>query len=124
MYREVLKKSGYKLTKPRKLVLDYLAKKHQPISAQQIYQSLKNNLDQTTVYRILEVLEELGIVFKEIGNKQALYYLADKQHHHIICRNCGCIQCVPCNHAFKQIKNFKNIRHQLVLTGLCNKCSK
>lgn len=123
MYKEILKQANYKLTKPRQLVLNFLEKRHDPISAGDIYNKLKKELDRVTVYRILEVFEELGIVFKENRGKEALYYLADKQHHHIVCQKCGLTECVPCNHFFNKIKNFNNIKHQLILTGLCNNCN-
>lgn len=123
MYKIRLQQAGYKLTKPRTLVLDFLAKKHKPQAAASIYQNLKNKLDRVTVYRVLMVLEKVGLVFREQSGAEALYYLAEKQHHHIICSQCGYIQCVPCNHVFKKIKNFNQIKHQLVLTGLCKKCN-
>lgn len=123
MHKEILRQSNYKLTKPRKLVLDFLDKNHEPISAGDIYNKLKKDLDKVTVYRILEVFEKLNIVFKENRGKEALYYLADKQHHHIVCQKCGYTECVPCNHLFNKIKNFKNIKHQLILSGVCNNCN-
>ena len=123
MYKKSLKQAGYKITKPRQLVIDYFKKNKHPISVKKIYQSLENDLDKVTIYRILEVLEEVGIVFKEYGNEGATYYLSNKYHHHIVCNKCGHIECVPCNHIFKTIKNFSNIKHQLSLTGLCNKCN-
>lgn len=123
-YADTLKESGYKLTKPRQLILDYLKKNDHPISASNIYKHLKKNIDKATVYRILEVFEKLGIVFREIRDKGSLYYLSGQQHHHIICQKCGYSECIPCHHEFGKIKNFKNIKHQLVLSGLCNKCSK
>ncbi|MBU1202766.1 transcriptional repressor [Patescibacteria group bacterium] len=124
MYADILKQSGYKLTRPRQLILEYLKKNEHPIAAGDIYKALKNKIDKVTVYRILGVFEKLGIVFKEFSGKEFLYYLSGKQHHHIICQKCGYSQCIPCSHVFKGIKNFKNIKHHLVLTGLCNKCSK
>ncbi len=123
MYKERLKRAGYKLTKPREILLDYLSKNDHPKSAGDIYKGIKKKLDKVTVYRILEVFEDVGVVFKEHNDTESLYYLAEEQHHHIICRKCGRSECVPCQHMFNSIKNFKNIKHQLTLTGLCNKCN-
>lgn len=121
---QLLKKAGFSLTKPRKLVINFLHNNKELLSANDIYIKLKDKVDKVTVYRVLEVLEKAGIVFKELGDKEAKYYLADKQHHHIICRKCGFSQCLPCQHFFNKIKNFNQIKHQLLLTGLCNKCNK
>jgi Fe2+ or Zn2+ uptake regulation protein len=119
---QLLKQAGFSLTKPRKLVLAFLRKTKKLVAANDIYQKLKKDLDKVTVYRTLEVLEKAQIIFKETGDKEAKYYLADKQHHHIVCQKCGYTQCLPCEHIFTKIKNFSKIKHQLFLTGLCNKC--
>jgi len=105
-------------------VIDFLKKTKGLVSVQNIYDSLRHKLDKVTVYRVLNILEEVGVVFKEYNNKEAFYYLANKQHHHIICQKCGKSQCIPCNHIFNNIKNFSQVKHQLVLTGICNKCNK
>lgn len=123
MYQEILKEFGYKVTKPRKIVIDFLVKQKKPVSAQYIFAKIKKNLDKVTVYRVLKVLEEINIVFTERNKKEFLYYIANYQHHHIVCTKCGKSECVPCNHVFNKIKNFNNIKHQLILTGLCNKCN-
>ena len=121
----VLKNKGYKITKNRDLVIAYFKKNKKKLSsAKELYSQLKGQMDRVTVYRILEVLEQAGIIFKEQLGKESFYYLGAKKHHHIICQKCGYIECIPCKHAFENIKNFNNISHQLILTGLCNKCNK
>jgi len=124
MYKQALKKFGYKITKSREVVIDFLQRQAQPVSAQDIFDKIRKDLDKVTVYRILEVLQEVGLVFKEYSGREALYYLAEKQHHHIVCRQCGHMECLPCHHFFPKIKNFSNISHRLTLSGLCDKCSK
>ncbi len=123
MNKEKLKQAGLKITKPRELVMAFLQKSQHPLAVAEIYKNLQDKLDQVTVYRVLEALEQVGLVFKEQLNSQAVYYLADKQHHHIVCRLCGRMQCLPCDHLFKKIKGFSQIKHQLILTGLCSKCA-
>lgn len=124
MQTELLKKSGLSKTQARQLILDFLEQHKNLLSAGDIFRALSSKLDKVTVYRNLEVLEKAGLVFKEFSEKEALYYLADKQHHHITCQNCGFTQCLPCEHIFQKIKNFSQVKHQLVLSGLCNKCNK
>ncbi len=121
---DLLKQRDLSLTKPRKLILEFLQKNTQPLSAGDIFTKLASHLDRVTVYRNLEILEKSNLIFKELGQKENLYYLDKHQHHHISCEKCGYIQCLPCDHLFKKIKNFSQIKHQLVLTGLCNKCNK
>jgi Fe2+ or Zn2+ uptake regulation protein len=118
-----LKKSGYKVTKPRLQVLNSLEKEKKLISARNLYKKIKS-IDRASVYRTLNLLEKLRIVNVEIIEKEKLYCLANRPHHHIICRKCGYVEDFDCdNIEFKIFNNFSNIHHQLTLTGVCNKCN-
>lgn len=121
MLNKNLKQAGYKLTKPREAILKFLQKNHTPLSATDIHKKL-DNINLASIYRTLKLFTKLKIIQQEFINNENYYYLADKKHHHIICRNCGYLECIPCKHYFK-IKNFSEIDHQIILTGLCNKCS-
>jgi len=123
MFEQTVKQAGYKMTRPRRVILDFLSESHHPGSAQEIHERV-SGIDLVSVYRALALFEEIGIVQREDVAGTARYYLANSQHHHITCTKCGCSQCVPCRHQFKSIKGFKNINHQLTLTGLCSKCVK
>lgn len=103
--------------------MDYLEGNHKPQSAQDIHASIKG-VDLASVYRTLSLFEELGIVQRENVAGTARYYLSGDQHHHITCTGCGQTKCIPCEHSFKKIKGFRNITHQLVLTGVCIRCAK
>ncbi len=124
MHEQIIKKAGYKLTRPRKLVLDFLSKKHIPYRPKDLHKKLKKRIDLVSVYRALQLFTKLEIVYKEKIDDEYQYYLADSQHHHITCRKCNKIECVPCSHLFKNIKNFTKIIHELSLSGLCHKCAK
>jgi len=123
VFKETIKNQGYKLTKPRLLVLDLLEQNHQPLSAIQIHIKLKKQIDLASVYRILNLFKSLGIIFEERINNKEHYYLGEKQHHHIICKKCGYSECLPCKHLFENIKNFSHISHNLTISGICKKCS-
>ncbi|MBA4337019.1 transcriptional repressor [bacterium] len=123
MMEQKIKQSGYKLTKPRELVLKTLQNTHEPICAQEIHKKLNKKVDLASIYRTLNLFVSIGIAFKEIISEKDLYYLAKKQHHHVICTKCGYSECIPCNHLFKNIKNFTNISHNITISGICKKCS-
>jgi len=124
MHRQIIKKAGYKLTRPRKLVLDFLSEKHTPYSPKDLHKKLKEQIDLVSVYRVLHLFTKLEIVYKEKIDGEYQYYLADSQHHHITCRKCNKIVCVPCNHLFSNIKDFTKIIHEFSLSGVCNNCAK
>ncbi|MBU1895799.1 transcriptional repressor [Patescibacteria group bacterium] len=119
----ILKAKGYKITRPRVAVLDLLTKQTKPLSVKEIFVKLKREHDLASIYRILKLLEEVEITFAEAIGGEKYYHLGKDQHHHIVCQKCGHVECLPCNHLFNKIKNFTNIKHQLTLTGVCNKCN-
>ena len=123
MIEEVFHKAGLRLTRPRLLVFQILQKNHQPQSAQAIHKQLSRRVDLVSVYRSLAMLEHLGLIQRERTREEDFFYLAETPHHHIVCTSCGRSECVPCAHTFS-IKNFKNISHELTLSGVCAQCVK
>lgn len=125
-----LREMGYRLTEPRKQVLETLT--FHPQSVAEIVTSLKKKqakVDMATVYRTLEVLVELGVVGKTKFNDQTAMFelLSDDHHHHLICNDCGSIEDIPLDEALlmnqvnKQTK-FKVQSHSLEFFGLCANC--
>jgi Fur family ferric uptake transcriptional regulator len=121
--KDVLTQAGYKLTKPRLAILTFLKKQTNLLSAREISKKIKN-IDQASVYRTLNLFEELNIVNSELIDKEKLYCLSDHPHHHIICRVCKYSEEFPCTQKedYKKFSNFSNIHHHLTLTGVCKKC--
>ena len=91
-WREKLRGSGYRLTPQRELILraveelghatpdEVLAKVRQQSSAVNV----------STVYRTLEVLEELGLVrHAHLSDRAPTYHsVTEHEHFHLVCRNC------------------------------------
>jgi len=93
-----------------------------PISARNIYKKYSKELDLATAYRVLKIFEKKDIIYSENTEGGKKYYIAKKPHHHITCKKCKKVECVPCRHNFSEVKNFLLIRHELSLTGVCAKC--
>jgi len=144
-WRGTLKQCGCKMTKPRKMVLDYLSKTAEHLTIDDIYFKLRKkgqDIGLTTVYRTVEILVQNGILNKfDIGDGKARYELAfdtssEDHHHHLICCCCGMI--INYNdfiddeiNLLKKIENelskkhkFKILNHIIQFQGLCEKCSK
>jgi len=127
-----LKDKGYKLTTPRKLILDKLSQ--YPLTIAEIAEKLKNNkvkVDLVSIYRTLELFVELGVVHTiEFGDGKKRYELADDKnhHHHLICNNCGKVEDIKLTIEEKMLSDikhqtdFKVERHSLELFGLCINC--
>jgi len=82
------------MTPQRQLILDAVASMHGHVSADQVYQHVVGvfpDVNISTVYRTLEVLEELGVVrHTHFHDDVAQYERTDEaQHHHMVCSRCG-----------------------------------
>lgn len=119
-----IKRNDYKLTQPRLKILRCLQNNQKPQTPQEIHLSCrKQGIDLVTVYRTLELFQRIGIVHREEIFRETRYYLDQNEHHHIACRKCLTIKCIPCKMEFSKIKGFSNIQHFLTLTGICKQCS-
>ena len=124
-----------KYTAPRLAVVTLLGDKHEPLSVQNIYDSLasKNNIDLVTIYRTLASFEKAGLVKRVDLRKDAiLYELANDHHHHLVCTNCGTTEdFVVCDveeitkKVLVKSSKFNAIQqHSLELFGICKDCVK
>ncbi len=128
MLKDKLKDIGLKITAPNIAVYKLLSKTTGPLSAQQIWLRLNKKINLVSIYRILERLNEAGLIHLDIisdQNKRSekVYYLAKNHHHHFVCQKCHKIFCLPCPIKIKLPKNFKLNTHQIQINGWCPKCN-
>jgi Fur family ferric uptake transcriptional regulator len=129
-----LQKAGISKTSQRLAVLDILLKATTPLSVNTIRQSLetKANIDKVTVYRILSLFRQRGII-REIASAGGANYfematLENPLHPHFSCRNCGTFTCLaplPFTQAPELIlsKDDYSIDHiEINISGLCACC--
>ncbi|MBI5452878.1 transcriptional repressor [Candidatus Gottesmanbacteria bacterium] len=129
---EELHKLGLKQTPARLGVLKILENQTSPLDALTIHSYLREkNLktDPATVYRILDVFYQKGIVSRfELEEGKFRYELTAEDHHHIVCESCGKIEDVSdceVDKVEKQIKMRKRFlvkRHSLQFYGVCASC--
>ena len=80
---DLLKDKNLRITKQRKLILDFIEKKDKPVSSQDIYDEINGeiNIDLSTVYRNLNTLEEKDILLKTADIDGISYYQIKKDDH-------------------------------------------
>ncbi len=93
---EALRREGLRITGPRRAICAVLAESHREhLSAADILEraraTAQGDLDQSTVYRTLEKLEQLGFLrHVHLGHGPGVYHFADDApHHHLVCDGCG-----------------------------------
>ena len=137
--RKKLAENNYKMTPQRKEILqvfvDYSDSHH--LSAEEVYEILREkdfDFGLATVYRNVELLNELGILAKvDFGDGRARYELSttDPQvhdHHHLICLNCKKViefeedLLDELEEFISEKSRFQIINHEVKFFGYCSEC--
>ncbi|QOV37419.1 transcriptional repressor [Streptomyces ferrugineus] len=91
-WKSDLRQRGYRLTPQRQLVLEAVDTLEHATPDDILVEVRKtaSGVNISTVYRTLELLEELGLVsHAHLGHGAPTYHLADRHHHiHLVCRDC------------------------------------
>lgn len=94
-----LRRRGYRLTPQRQLVLEAVGELGHA-TPEEIVTAVRrtaSGVNISTVYRTLELLEELGLVqHAHLGHGASTYSVtSDDDHVHLVCRDCGGIEEAP-----------------------------
>ncbi|BAQ34885.1 Fur family transcriptional regulator [Dehalococcoides sp. UCH007] len=129
-----IKQSGYKLTLQRKLVVDVIHSVPAHVTAEEIINKVQEqfpDINRSTVYRTLDLLESIGCVVKSKIDDQTVYHHSDEgHHHHLICSRCG--QWIECSDEMlaklrcdiqSEYGFSPNLSH-MVINGICADCRK
>jgi Fur family ferric uptake transcriptional regulator len=133
---QTLAQAGYRSGGARTSVVELLAGQHCCLSAQQIFDRLRdsgNEVGIASVYRALELLDELELVHRlEVGDGGARYEPAlpgGEHHHHVICDSCGEVTAFedpPLEDAIEKLAGRLNhmvSTHDVIIHGRCKACA-
>lgn len=135
--KEALHDARYKLTPQREVTVRVLLENESShLSAEDVFMKVKDKYPEiglATVYRTLELLNELNVLDKvNFGDGVSRYDLrkegAQHFHHHLICINCGSVEEVEEDLLTDVEKivtrdfNFDIIDHRLTFHGICKLC--
>jgi len=89
----LFRKNGYKATTQRLAIYNFIISREDHPSTDLIYQALKNDyptISLGTVYKTLDLLEELGLVQKLRFTEDRVRYDPDMELHiNMVCSKCG-----------------------------------
>lgn len=129
-----LREQGYRVTAQRTIILETIAHMEDHISAQQVYEQVRERLpglNLATVYRTVESLQEAGMInMLSAGGEPMRFSLRDPEHphSHLVCHTCGSVFEVEAKEveAFarhvEKITSFKIDSQHMTLEGLCATC--
>ncbi len=139
-----VKDCGYRITAGREAIIEALSATHDHLSAEDVYARIHDkypNVGLTTIYRTLDMLVNLGLVFKfDFGDGKARYELTEgpkgaHHHHHLVCT--GCKRVIDytdfiddelellhrTEKGLSQKYNFRINNHLIQFYGLCQGCA-
>ena len=129
---EQLRARGYRVTPQRQLVLEAVARLDHatPEEIGNQVQQTARGVNISTIYRTLELLEQIGLVtHTHLRHGAPIYHLAsDADHVHLFCRECGRVTEIspdairPLMTALDERHGFETDVGHLTVFGRCQDC--
>jgi Fe2+ or Zn2+ uptake regulation protein len=128
-----LRDVGLRATTQRRVIVETLLAQPAHVTAEDLTARVNERYPEVhaaTVYRTLEVLESLGVLYRLAnGHAPTQWHLSDRSHQHLVCDGCGRVEEVS-TPAFARLaaalsKDYgftADLRH-IAVTGLCAQCS-
>jgi Fur family transcriptional regulator, ferric uptake regulator len=131
--RAQLHSRGLRWTPQRRLILEILADTTGHVTGSEIVDRCRGRDPETTpstVYRTLDVLEELGYVCHSHGpnGREEFHVLPDSEHAHLQCERCGGSWEMTPDEADAIVRGLEESRRfrihvgHLTVTGVCADC--
>lgn len=137
-----LKDKGYRITLPRRRVVELLDKAEKPLTPFEIKDHLADAgepVDLVSIYRILECLDQNGLLHRIWSSGRVLKCDLDEEHgcerqqhdhchHSLVCRGCGrveevhCPDIAPLQAEIARESGYLIESHYLEFSGLCKQC--
>jgi Fur family transcriptional regulator, ferric uptake regulator len=131
-----LEREGYRAGSARRTVVELLGRQHCCLSAKEIDEALRaegREVGLASVYRALEVLDELRLVQRLDAGEGVVRYepahAGGDHHHHIVCDTCGTVASYEDEELERAIVQLAsklswNVdSHDVVLRGRCPRCA-
>ncbi|SOD70728.1 Fur family nickel uptake regulator [Jatrophihabitans sp. GAS493] len=122
-----LRARGLRMTEQRAQVLETV-RRLEHATPDQLSETLPD-VDLATVYRTLELLEEIGLVrHTHLGHGPASYRPAEDDHIHVVCHSCGAVLDAPADlvdalaRRLQSEQGFALDRAHFTVFGQCRNC--
>jgi Fur family ferric uptake transcriptional regulator len=134
-YAALLESASMTLNENRLSVLEAIGNNSYPLSAADIFRIVERHrpINRVTVYRILDLLVEHGLVERlSTGGRSFYYGLAPNAHHqphpHFYCQRCGQMDCLNPDSLVVDTRRFSDTfagkveKVEVRLDGVCKNC--
>ena len=127
-----LRAGGGRVTSSRRAVVRALLEGPQHATADELGSHVRTvlpDIDQSTVYRVLNALEAVGAIHHvHLGHGAAVYHLSEDTHAHLVCDGCGAVTELP-TETFERLAGdvrrrtgYSLDRQHFSMSGTCRAC--
>jgi Fur family transcriptional regulator, ferric uptake regulator len=132
--RERLRSRGMRWTPQRKAILEVLARTDGHVTGAELVERCRAadpDTTPSTVYRTLDMLEDLGLVRHSHGRdgREEFHVLPAEEHGHLICESCGAVAEIDSADARRLVRGLErrsgyhvDVSH-LAVAGTCAGCA-
>ena len=134
-WEQALSRSGSRITQPRRIILDVIARSPRPLTPIEVYdqaRTLEATIGLVTVYRTIEKLVQLKLVDRvhQSDHCQTIFRATQTHRHLLVCSQCGTstyfdgLDVEAKFESIGQALGYQVTHHWLQLEGLCKQCQK
>jgi len=130
----MLREHGCRITPQREMIVEEILAAKGHFTLQSITGKVKKRtraVNASTVYRTLELLEEVGVVRHSHGERGAEYHrMGEGDHVHLTCFRCGGIddlsmkEAEQLRHLVRRHRGFQPDLTHFAISGMCARCEK
>lgn len=130
-----MRRAGYRSGGARTAVVEFLAEQDCCLTAQEIFDELRDGrrtVGIASVYRVLDLLSDMALVQRiDVGGSPTRYeplYPSGEHHHHLVCDDCGKVLAFEDDSLEGAIEDlgerlgYSVDGHDVVLHGACGDC--
>ena len=119
-------------TKSVDLLLNEFEKEPGALSTPTLIERLDTEINKTTIYRVLDKLEDDAVLHSFVGSNGIKWYAkcsgCSKEGHHDLhphfqCLVCGKVECLSVEVSIPKIENREVFDMQILIKGKCEDCS-
>ena len=114
-------------TKQKDVILNVISEIGRDFSIKDIFDKVSDSTSLTTIYRLIEQLEDEGVVEK-IGNNYQYIEKCGCNHFYLKCEKCGRLIHVECKfveelqHHIEKDHKFLLNKDRIIINGICKNC--
>ena len=132
VFTRFLTEGKYRKTPERFAILRKAIELHSHFEVDALHMAIENDgyhVSRATVYNTVELLENAGILKKNVfGQNTAIYEVNHDNHIHLVCKRCGRIREIENPHIASHVMqlnpdNFIADSFAITIYGMCGECS-